>query len=86
MTEAKNNVAALKLAEEEYFLENNNYFTGANAVELNTNSGGLWTVTGSEGTVNFSYVVSSTNTATTYNILATGTTSAVLNETVQYTK
>ena len=86
MTEAKNNVAALRLAEEEYFLENNNYFTGANATAINTNSGGLWTVSGTDGTVNFSYVVSSTNTATTYNILATGTGSAVLNETVSYTK
>lgn len=58
-TEGWNNLAALKLAEEEYFLENNSYFFGANATALNISSGGLWTVTGSDGTINFDYAVSS---------------------------
>lgn len=84
MVEAKNNIAALVLAEEEFFLENNNYFTGNNAGELNTNSAGLWTVRGSDGTVNFSYIVSSANTATTFSIEATGTGAAVIGETESY--
>jgi len=57
MTEAHNNLAALRLAQEEYFLENNNYFDGANATDIATNSGNLWAVTkGSDG-YNFDYVV-----------------------------
>lgn len=58
MSEAKNNIAALKLAEEEYYLENNNYFDGANAGEINTNSGSLWTVSaGESGTPYFDYAI-----------------------------
>ena len=86
MTEAENNIAALKLAQEEFFLEKNNYFTGATATILNTNSGGLWTASGSDGVVNFSYVINSANSASTYTIIATGSTAAVLNKTISYTK
>jgi len=58
MTEADNNLAALRLAEEEYFLENNNYFDGINTSTVATNSQGLWSATkGSNGSVNFNYVV-----------------------------
>ena len=57
MSEAQNNLAAIRLAQEEYFLENNSYFTGANAGAIATASGNLWTVTkGSDG-YNFDYVV-----------------------------
>lgn len=72
LAEAKNNIAALKLAEEEYFLENNSYFykEGTNA-ELSTESGGLWTATGGDGgTVNFIYTIS--GSGNTYSIKATG--------------
>jgi len=73
MTEAKNNIAALKLAEEEYFLENNRYFfttaSGTNA-QLATASGGLWSAKpGANGSVNFTYTVTNVDT---YTITATG--------------
>ena len=57
MSEAQNNLAAIRLAQEEFFLENNRYFSGANAAAIKTDSGDLWTVTkGSDG-YNFDYVV-----------------------------
>lgn len=73
MVEAKNNIAALKFAEEEYFLENNAYFyaDGTNG-DLSTASGGLWSATpGNDGIVNFTYKVTNANT---YTITATGKT------------
>ena len=57
MTEADNNLAAIRLAQEEYFLEHNEYFEGADADAIKTDSGGLWEVSGSDGDVNFDYVV-----------------------------
>jgi len=73
MAEAKNNIAALKLAEEEFFLENNRYFftsaSGTNA-QLATASGGLWSAKpGANGSVNFTYTVTNVDT---YTITATG--------------
>jgi type IV pilus assembly protein PilE len=56
-TEGWENLAAIKLAEEEYFLENNSYFTGADTAALESNSGNLWKATGSEGVINFDYSV-----------------------------
>jgi len=56
-TEGHNNLAALQLAEEEFYLENNSYFTGGNWSTLQTNSNGLWTRTGSDGAFNFDYAV-----------------------------
>jgi type IV pilus assembly protein PilE len=57
MAEAENNLAAIRLAQEEFFLENNRYFSGANAAAIKTDSGDLWTVSkGSDG-YNFDYVV-----------------------------
>lgn len=83
MTEAKNNIAALKLAEEEYFMENNAYFYGTTNTQLNTNSAGLWTAAGTDGTVNFAYEVSGAGNA--YGITATGNVgTAVAGETVSY--
>lgn len=84
MSEAKSNIAALKLAQEEYFLENNGYFDGTSASLLNTNSDGLWTVAGGDGGINFSYNVSTTSTG--YVVTATGTSGKVLGKTETYTK
>ena len=57
-TEGWNNLASLKLAEEEYFLENNSYFSGADAATLETNSNNLWQAEpASDGTFNFDYAV-----------------------------
>ena len=57
MTEADNNLAAIRLAEEEYFLEKNEYFEGANTGAIETDSEGLWKVSkGSDG-YSFDYVV-----------------------------
>jgi type IV pilus assembly protein PilE len=57
-TEGWENLASLKLAQEEFFLENNSYFWGGNATALNTNSSGLWQAEPSQdGTFNFDYAV-----------------------------
>ena len=62
MTEATNNLAALRLAEEENFLETNSYFDGTDTGDLATNSNGLWSATkGNDGFVNFDYVVTLSN-------------------------
>ena len=42
-TECANEVAALRLAEEEFFLINNTYFLGANVANLVANSAGVYT-------------------------------------------
>lgn len=55
--EGWNNLAAIKMAEEEFFLENNTYFFGANTAALESNSGNLWTVSGSDSGINFNYAV-----------------------------
>lgn len=61
MSEAQNNLAALRLAEEEFFLENNEYFEGATTGAIETDSDNLWTATkGSDG-FNFDYVVTLSN-------------------------
>lgn len=57
MSEAQNNLAALRLAEEEYFLENNEYFEGANTAAIETDSDNLWAATKGDGGFNFDYVV-----------------------------
>ena len=59
MTEADNNLAAIRLAEEEYFLEKNTYFAGKTSDSTLSNaSDGLWTVAkGSDNNVNFDYEV-----------------------------
>ena len=62
MSEATNNLAALKLAEEEFYLENNSYFSGKTSDSTLSNaSGGLWTASkGSDG-YNFDYVVTTSS-------------------------
>ena len=42
MTEAKTNLGALRLAQEENFLENNSYFFANNTATLESLSNGLW--------------------------------------------
>ena len=62
MSEAHNNLAALRLAEEENYLENNSYFTGTDTTNLTANSNGLWSASkGSNGIVNFDYVVTASS-------------------------
>ena len=75
MTEAKNNIAALKLAEEEYFLEKNAYFydTSNDNANLASASGNLWSAAPGEGGVNFTYTVSGSGNS--FSITATGNTS-----------
>ena len=78
MTEAKNNIAAIKLAEEEFFLENNRYFyNNTGNTDLANASGSLWSAVAGyddngDGTkdVNFTYTV--TGSGTNYTITATG--------------
>lgn len=85
MSEANYNLAALRLAQEEYFLENNDYFYGATTLLLESASGGLWKATkGSDGFL-FNYVVTASDgwTAT-----ATGNSSgtSVYGETITFTR
>jgi len=70
-SEGHNNLAALQMAEEEFFLENHAYFSGANTAAIEANSAGLWTVTGSDGVINFDYAVSLSGGG--YTATATGT-------------
>ena len=74
MTEAQNNIAAIRLAEEEYFLENNSYFEDATFDNdaLSTASGNLWTASKGDGNqVNFDYAVTASSS---YTITARGKT------------
>jgi type IV pilus assembly protein PilE len=69
--EGNNNLAALAIAQEEYFLENNTYFFGDTTTDVENASAGLWEATGTDGVENFAYAVS--GTATSYTATATGT-------------
>lgn len=82
MVEAKHNLGALRLAQEENFLENNSYFFGANTATLESLSNGLWKATkGDNGLVNFNYVV--TNAATwTATAKGIGASTSTYNKTV----
>ena len=87
LQEAKRNLASLRLAEEEYFLENNTYFGGTDTADLALKSQGLWSVTkGSNGNVNFNYVA--TGNASTWSATAKGHVSGtiVYNEVVNASK
>lgn len=72
LTEGWNNLAALNAAEQQFFIENNTYFSGGDAATLKTNSGNLWTRAESDSTANFLYEVTGAS-ATGYTALATGT-------------
>ncbi len=69
-TEGWNNLQAIKLAEEEYFLDNNSYFAGTDTAALASNSGGLWQPAESNAARNFDYAV--TVTGNSYAASATG--------------
>lgn len=68
--EGMNNLHAIEIAQEEYFHDNNTYFSGANAAAITTASGGLWTRQPASG-YNFNYAV--VGTATGFTATATGT-------------
>ena len=57
MAEADNNLSAIRLAQGEYFLENNKYFEGANTAAIETDSDDLWKATKGADGYNFDYVV-----------------------------
>ena len=64
LLEAQNNIAAIRLAEEEYFLENNSYFTNGTFDNdaLSNASGNLWSASKGDGDqVNFDYAVTSSS-------------------------
>ena len=82
MSEAHNNLAALRLAQEEFFLEKNQYFTGADINAIETASGGLWEHTGT----NFNYLVSSTSVTSTWSATATGNTGSINGKTANASK
>jgi len=73
-TEGWNNLAAIKLAQEEYFLENNRYFPDPDGtVQTNDNSiNAYWTPAESGSDRNFDYAVASSNGGTGYTATATG--------------
>ena len=72
-TEGWNNLAALKLAQEEYFLENNGYFPpGDVTVQSNNASLDAYWEASEKGNRNFEYAVTTSNTATSYTATATG--------------
>ena len=71
LQEAKINLASLRLAEEEYFLENNTYFGGTDTADLASKSLGLWSASnGSNNLINFKY--EATGTTSTWTAKATG--------------
>lgn len=74
MVEAKNNIAALKLAEEEYYLEHNGYCSDISNDNTNLSNAcdNLWTVAAGDNGVNFTYTISASGNQ--YKITATGDT------------
>lgn len=87
MSEANNNLAALRLAEEEFFLENNTYFIGSTtAATLASASGGLWSATGGSGGISFDYAVTSSSITSTWSAVATGNTGSVNGKEVKASK
>jgi Tfp pilus assembly protein PilE len=70
-TEGWNNLRTLQIAEEEFFLENNAYFSGTSAGDLAAASGGLWQRAESAADANFDYSVTLTG-PTAYSATATG--------------
>ena len=85
MSEASNNLAALRLAQEEYFLENNEYFFGTNTSSVEAASGNLWKATPGTDGINFDYVVTASSG---WSATASGyvSVSPVYNETITFTK
>jgi len=73
--ECMNEVAAIRLAEEEFFLNQNSYFPGATAAALGAASGNIYTpsTTFAAGTANCGVAVTLNGAGTQYTITATGT-------------
>ncbi|TDY01169.1 type IV pilin protein [Thiohalophilus thiocyanatoxydans] len=72
MSEADKNIAALKQAQEQFYLENNAYFEGTDTATLESESNGLWEAKGSDGPNLFNYTVNISGPS--YTITATGKT------------
>lgn len=70
LSEAEKNIAALKLAQEEYYLQNNEYFDGADTASVEANSDGLWKAQGTDGEMYFDYAVNTSGGS--YTVKATG--------------
>ena len=68
-SECQNEVAAIKLAEEEFFLDNNSYFTGVGSAALAAASNNIYQPS-APATPECTYEVTSAAPATTYTILA----------------
>lgn len=74
-TEGWNNLQSLKLSQEEYFLENHTYFSGADTAALASASGGLWSPAEPDAKRNFVYSATAGSTgsiASSYSLKATG--------------
>lgn len=74
-TEGSNNLASIKLAQEEYFLENNRYFPDPDGTASTTaaNLSTYWTpAETNDSDRNFDYSVTSSSTGTHYSATATG--------------
>ncbi|MFP3874710.1 MAG: type IV pilin protein [Thiohalophilus sp.] len=70
MSEAKRNIVALRQAQEEYYLENNEYFKGDDTAEVEAESDNLWEAQGTDGAPLFDYAVNISGKS--YTITATG--------------
>ena len=83
-SEGTQDLASLRIAQEEFYMDNNTYFQGATAGALRANSNNLWEPAGwdpaladavNEAALNFTYAVvpgTTGNIATSYNATATG--------------
>ena len=72
-TEGWNNLAAIKLAQEEYFLENNRYFPDPDGTaQTNDNSLDAYWEAAEGADRNFNYAVTTSNSGTGYTATATG--------------
>lgn len=76
-TQCQNEVAAIKLAESEYFLEKNSYFSGTGVTNLKTQSGSIYspstTALGTNTSSHKECDYSVTSSSTAYTITAKGT-------------
>jgi len=73
-TECQNEVAAIRLAEEEYFLDNNAYFPGGDVSTLEKNSSNIYQASSAakSAKTECDYSVAVNATPPTYDIKATG--------------
>ena len=72
-SECASEMAVIKLAEEEFFLENNVYFVGADIATLQANSNNIYVTTFPViANANCAIAVTSADTSTTYTITSTG--------------